>query len=215
MSTPSRSLIVLLYSVRLRRRAVTRPDRAACGVDALQLACQPAATACRCSSGGCSSSSGGISPRRSLPTTSSHWSRCSMSDALESNDCEVQIVLLLLVAVAGEAVLGEERLDDGVEAGAGWGRRARAGGCARRLAAAADSDALWAEPTTTTDTTRGRTRSDRTHLPRTVAPLRPPRGSKSLRCYELWGMGRRRSSGFGPQDGLVPKAADAARNRVV
>ena len=37
---------------------------------------------------------------------------------------EVEVVLLLLLAVAGEAVLGEEGFDDGVESGAG-GRRPR------------------------------------------------------------------------------------------
>jgi hypothetical protein len=53
----------------------------------------------------------------------------------------------------------------------------------------AGSGALWAEPTITIDESRGRTRSDRTHLPRTVAPLRLHRGSKPLPYQELWGIG--------------------------
>ena len=54
----------------------------------------------------------------------------------------------------------------------------------------AGPDAFWAEPTITIDESRGRTRSDRTHLQRTVTPLRPPRGSKPLPYYELSGIGQ-------------------------
>ena len=72
ISTPSRSRIVLLYSVRLSRRAVTRPGSG--GVTRSIRASSRSshvATACRCASSGCSSSSGGISLRRSMPMTSS------------------------------------------------------------------------------------------------------------------------------------------------
>jgi hypothetical protein len=57
-------------------------------------------------------------------------------------------------------------------AGVGAGRGARAKVCGDGFAPRADSDALWAEPTITTEKRRGRMRSDRTHLPGTVAPFR-------------------------------------------
>ena len=201
-STPSSSLIVLLYSVRLRRRAVTRPGSG--GVAASIRSSSRAshvATAWRCSSGGCSSSSGGISPRRSLPTTSSHWSRCSTSDALELERLEVEVVLLLLVAVAGEAVLGEERFDDGVEAGRRRGSR-RSRGCraglrlARRLrrplGGAHDDDGA-------------EERENRGATARTShARWRLIGGPADLNLYAVMNYGEMadgRSSGFGPRSG--------------
>ena len=98
---------------------------------------------------------------------------------------KVEVVLLLLVPVAGEAVLGEERFDDGIEAG-------RRRGPVPRASPPACPGARTPTPSGRSPRERAehrsvRIRSDRTYLPRTVAPHRRPRGSKSLRCYELWG----------------------------
>ena len=127
-STPSRSRIVLLYSVRFSRRAVTRPGSG--GV----------VRSMRSSSRSIQRGDG--LPRvlvrlrlvfgrhlasRSLPDDFFPRIRIVGQGADRRERLEVDILLLFLVAVAGVAVLGQERLDDRVEAGRPGGEEPQPG----------------------------------------------------------------------------------------
>ena len=176
MSTPSSSLMVLLYSVRLSRRAVTRPGSGGVARSIRSSSRgQPCRHRLRCSSLAAPLRAAASRRARSLPTTSSHWSRCSTSEARDSNDWRLSSFSCFLLPWQVKQFSARNGLTTRVEAGAGVRRlrRLRRPRLRWLLAAwpRADSGALWAEPTTTSEQhTIGITRSDRTHPPSTVAP---------------------------------------------
>ncbi len=126
--------MVLLYSVRFSRRAVTRPGiRRRGGVDALQLAREPGRDGLTLFFGRLF-----LFERRHLPPPQFPDDLVPLIAMLDERRVrverlQIEIVLVLLIAVTGEAVLREKGSEDRVEAGGrAGGRRLR--GTRRRLA---------------------------------------------------------------------------------